>query len=186
MNDGLKEKLINTAHAKGICADGYRQMLGSADRGAMVEYYVANPDWCLERDFPTLQVLRDFFADEEDRGVFVDRVFDGEVLNERQAYVLHNCSGTVRVGLNVGRAIIPMLYIANGCRLRIEGVEPSGMGTMRDSRFRGGRDESRRPCTEGHLNGGAVRVPVEVFGENEVCAVDNGWVVFNVYKNGLI
>ena len=161
MNDGLKEKLINTAHAKGICAEGYRQMLGSADVNTMVDYYVANPDWCLERSFPDLQTLTEKFADCEDKGVFVNKTFHGEVLNERQAYIFHNCKGTIKVGLNVDKAIIPMLYLANGCRLRIVGV---------------GDIAPKIPS----------EVPVYVFGENELSAKDNKYVKFITYKHKLI
>ena len=159
--NNLKEKLINTAHAKGICAEGYRQMLGSADAGAMVDYYVANPDWCLERDFPTLGTLREHFADCVDKGVFVDRTFHGEVLNDLQTYIFHNCKGTIKVGLNIEKAIIPMLYLANNCQLEIIGV---------------GDVILNKPST----------VPVYIFGENEVDAKDNKYIKFNIYKNELI
>lgn len=159
--DNLKEILINTAHAKGICAEGYKQMLESADIDAMVDYYVANPDWCLERNFPTLQMLSEKFADCEDKGVFVGKTFHGELLNDLQTYIFHNCKGTIMVGLNVDKAIIPMLYLANGCRLRIVGV------------------------------GGIVpkvpsEVPIYVFGKNDYSARDNKYVEFNIYKHKLL
>lgn len=159
--DSLKDKLINTAHAKGICAEGYKQMLESADVDAMVDYYVAEPDWCLERDFPTLQMLRDHFPDAGNKGVFVDKTFHGELLNEQQAYVFHNCKGTIKVGLNVDKAIIPMLYLANECRLRIVGV---------------GDITPLKPS----------EVPIYTFGKNDVSAKNNKYVEFITYKHKLI
>lgn len=159
--DFLKEKLINTAHAKGICAEGYKQMLSAAGVNDMVEYYVANPDWCLERDFPDLQTLRRDFGNVGDKGVFVDRTFYGEVLNDLQTYIFHHCKGTVKVGLNVDKAIIPMIYLANGCRLRIVGV--------------GNPPQPARPS----------EVPVYVFGENCYSAHRNAYVTFRVYKSEL-
>ena len=157
----LKEVLIDTAHAKGICAEGYRQMLESSDIDAIVYYYVANPDWCLERDFPTLQTLSEKFSDYEDKGVFVNKTFHGEVLNDLQTYIFHNCKGTIKVGLNVDKAIIPMLYLANGCRLRIMGV---------------GEVIPKKPS----------EVPVYVFGMNDVSARDNKYVKFITYKHDLV
>lgn len=159
--NNIKDILINTAHAKGICAEGYKQMLGSTDANAMVDYYVHNPDWCLERDFPTLPILSEQFANCEDKGVFVNKTFHGEVLNDLQTYIFHNCKGTIKVGLNVEKAIIPMLYLANGCRLRIVGI---------------GEAVTKTPSV----------VPVYVFGKNDYSAKDNKYVNFSIYKNELI
>ena len=159
--DSLKDKLINTARAKGICPNGYKQMLESTDANAMVDYYVAEPDWCLERSFPSLAMLTESFANCEDKGVFVNKTFHGEVLNDLQTYIFHNCKGTIKVGLNVEKAIIPMLYLANGCRLRIVGV---------------GEIKPKTPS----------EVPVYVFGKNDYSARDNKYVEFNIYKHGLI
>ncbi len=161
MEKELKNTLISTAHDKGICADGYKQMLGSADADEMVDYYVANPDWCLERSFPDLQTLREHFSNVEDKGVFVDRTFHGEMLNDLQTYIFHNCKGTIKVGLNVDKAIIPMLYLANGCRLRIVGAGDS------------------IPVIPSE-------VPVYLFGKNDLSARDNKFVKFTTYKNELI
>lgn len=158
---GLKEKLINGAQAKGICAEGLDTMLNAADIGAMVDYYVENPDWCLERDFPSLQTLRDHFSDAGEKGVFVDRTFHGELLNDLQTYVFHNCKGTIKVGLNEDSCTIPMLYLANGCRLRIVGT-----GSVKPKK--------------------QSEVPLYVFGGNDYSAKDNKFVRFRIYKNGLL
>lgn len=153
--------LISTAREKGICAVGFRKMNESADVDALIGYYTAQPDWCLERNFPDLETLREHFADCGDKGVFVDRTFHGELLNDLQAYVFHNCKGTVKVGLNVDKCIIPMIYLANGCKLRIIGV---------------GDIVPRKPS----------EVPVYVFGKNEYSAKDNRYVKFLIYKHDLV
>lgn len=161
MKDGLKEQLIQAALAKGVCAEGYKHMVDSPDKDAMVNYYVANPDWCLERSFPDIEVLRDHFRDVTKMGVYVDHTFHGEVLNDLQTYIFHNCKGTIKVGLNVDKAIIPMLYLANCCELEIIGV--------------GDIIPRLKP-----------KVPIYVFGENEYTTKDNEFVKFITYKHGLI
>lgn len=161
MENRLKETLISAAHAEGICTEGYKQMLGSADVESMVDYYTANPDWCLERGFPDMKTLRKHFADISHKGVFVDHTFKGELLNDLQAYIFHNCKGTIKVGLNVDKAIIPMLYLANGCRLRIVGV---------------GEIVPEKPTV----------LPIYTFGKNDVSAKGNKYVEFITYKNELI
>lgn len=117
--EDIKEALTVAAREKGICAEGLRRMTGTADTEALVGYYTENPDWCMERNFPSLGYLRAHFADIGDKGVFVDREFRGELLNDCQAYIFHHCRGTVKVGLNIDKRIIPMLYFANGCKMTV-------------------------------------------------------------------
>ena len=37
-----------------------------------------------------------------------------------QAYICHDCKGTIKVAMDYDNAVIPMLYFANGCRMRVE------------------------------------------------------------------
>lgn len=160
--DFLKEKLINIADAKGICAEGHKTLLECADKDALVDYYVQNPDWCLECDFPTLQMLRDHFSDAGKMGVYVDHTFHGEVLNNLQTYIFHNCKGTIKVGLNVEKQLTPMLYLANGCRLRIVGDGDTEFVKCR------------------------TQIPIYTFGKNDLSARDNKFVTFKVYNHSMI
>lgn len=115
----LRENLMTSARSVGICKDGYSQMRGY-DRDGLVSYYVENPDWCIERGFPSLETLRREFSDIEDKGVFVGKTFDGEVFEKLQAYIFHDCKGTIKVAMDYDNAVIPMLYFANGCKIRVK------------------------------------------------------------------
>lgn len=150
---------MNGARLGGICADGYA-LMRSYDRDSLIDYYIKNPDWCLERNFPTLPVFREHFSDIEHKGIFVGKKFHGELLNDLQVYIFHNCKGTIKVGLNVDKAILPMLYLANGCRLRIVGT---GVCAKKPS-----------------------EIPVYTFGKNDVSARDNKFVRFKRYENDII
>lgn len=132
----LKTELLAEVKKKRICIPGYREM-GERDLDGLVEYYIANPDWCMERDFPTLASLRADFMGYSDKGVYIDRDFNGDRLDGRLVYVFHHCKGQIRVGLNINEAVIPMLYFANGCDMDVE-IEDG------------------------------VKVPVYIFGDNEV------------------
>lgn len=156
----LREQLIDIAHAKGICSDGFKQMLQSPDIDALVKYYIANPDWCMERDFPSLSFLREHFADIGNKGIFVDKEFNGELLNERQVYIFHHCKGTIKVSLNVDKAIIPMLYFANGCNVAIKVYSLPLLARM---------------C-----------IPIYIFGENEITTEDDGNVEYLAYRQDII
>ena len=114
----LKEVLMEDARRGGICAEGYAQMR-AYDRDELIDFYVENPDWCMERGFPSLKLLRREFSDIEDKGVFVGKTFDGEVFSEKQAYIFHDCKGAIRVAMDYDNAGIPMLYFANGCDITV-------------------------------------------------------------------
>jgi hypothetical protein len=159
MNE-LKDKLITGARVKGICADGLKELHHASELSEMIDYYITNPDWCMERDFPDIDTLRAEFSDIEDKGVFVDKVFNGELLNDRQVYIFHNCTGVIKVALNVEKAIAPMLYFANGCRLKIVGT---------------GDAKPRVLAT----------VPLYIFGDNKIVAQHNWYVRFAPYHTNI-
>lgn len=124
MEEDIRQTLMNGARASGICAEGYGAMRGY-DRDGLIAYYLANPDWCLERGFPSLPLLRKEFSDISGKGVFIGRTFNGEVFDRLQTYIFHDCRGTIRVAMDYDRAVIPMLYFANGCNIRVECEQPN-------------------------------------------------------------
>lgn len=114
----LKETLMNDARRGGICAEGYGLMRGY-DREGLIDYYLAHLTWGMKRGFPSLELLHREFSDIEDKGVFVGKTFDGEVFDKLQTYIFHDCKGTIRVAMDYDNAVIPMLYFANGCNIRV-------------------------------------------------------------------
>lgn len=120
--DYLKNKLMQGARDKGICLEGYETMRGRNLDG-LINYYIQNPDWCLERNFPDLQTLATRFSDLSHKGIYVNTTFHGEVLNDLQAYIFHNCKGVIKTRLNLALKIIPMFYFANNCDITIECME---------------------------------------------------------------
>lgn len=142
--EGLMVKLSKEAQRAGICAKGLARLEGIRDADSLLDFYTENPDWCLERGFPTWETLRemgrDFGEEMERHGVYLDREFEGEILTERQTYVFLGCRGKVRTGLNIEKGVIPMLYFAGG--------NDMGIGEMAGT-------------------GPGVKVPVYLFGEEE-------------------
>lgn len=118
----LKETLMDSARRVGICAPGYELMRGY-DRTGLVDYYIQNPDWCIERGFPSLDLLRSEFLDVKDKGVYVGETFNGETFDKLQSYIFHDCKGTIRVAMDYDNEVIPMLYFANGCDMRVECIQ---------------------------------------------------------------
>ena len=150
-----KKRLRREASAYGMCREN-RDALESLDtKEEAIALYKKTIDWALEKGYPRFSTIQRDFCDCERYGIFVNKVFHGELLDDQQVYVFHHCSGRVRTGLNVGKKIIPMMYFANGCDITISGAGPAGL---------------------------AVRVPLYVFGQNSVFAQSSEDVVFTTYK----
>lgn len=155
MDKQWKRQLRREASAHGMCAE-YRDGLGSVEtKHDAIVLYKRCIDWALEEGYPSIETIRRDFKDCEVDGIFVDKVFHGETLNDQQVYVFHNCSGTIRVGLNIKRRIIPMLYFANGCDMDIKGISGSAM---------------------------QVAVPLYIFGQNRIGAEQSDDIVCKTYK----
>lgn len=152
----LKKMLLEAAVLKGICDEGQRKIAAS-NREGLVKFYLTNPDWAIERNIPDLQTLAREFSDLDEKGIFVGRDFHGETFSDRLVYVFHNCRGTIKVGLNIKKGLAPMLYVANGCRLRIIGV---------------GEDSQAAP----------MLIPLHIFGKNDISARNNRYVQFSIFK----
>lgn len=123
-----------------------------------INLYKRTIDWALEEGYPCIQTLRRDFADCDAAGVFVGKHFDGEILDEQQVYVFHECTGTIRTGLNVDRAIIPMLYFANDCDMTVKGIPGTGHN---------------------------VRVPLYIFGDNHITCEQSEDIACVTYKFGV-
>ena len=141
MDTQWKRELRRLASAHGMCAENRRLLEYVDTKADAISLYKKTIDWALEEDYPGIDMLRRAFSDCESEGVFVDRQFNGEILDAKQVYVFHNCKGTICVRLNVSEKIIPMLYFANGCKMTVRHAD--------------GDDTS-------------IRVPLYVFGDNEI------------------
>lgn len=159
-DNDVRKTLMDIARNEGICGEGYKRMSESGIDG-LLSYYVQNPDWCMERSYPSIEEIRSLFSKEtlERHGVYVDKVFNGDLLDRKQAYIFHNCSGHINVALNYDDEIIPMLYFANGCDMVI-----------------GCRQENIFP----------IRVPIYIFGENTVKTEDTPNANFIIYRHNLL
>ena len=147
-----KEYLLRQARLHSMCTENLEGLRACETKADAVALYKKTIDWALEKNYPPVNFIRNEFGDCEDLGVFVDRDFHGELLNEHQCYVFHNCRGNIKVDLNVSKAIIPMLYFSNGCNLRITRAE-----TLLSSH---------------------IKVPLYIYSENTIVAKDTGNITF--------
>lgn len=102
-----------------MCLDNLDALRACQTKAEAINLYKKTIDWALERNYPSVNFIRNEFGDFEDMGIFVDKEFHGELLDEHQCYVFHNCRGNIKVDLNVEKKIIPMLYFANNCDVSV-------------------------------------------------------------------
>lgn len=156
MNPSWKEYLLRLGSLESMCTENMEALRACETKAEAVSLYKKTVDWALEKNYPSVNFIRNEFGDCEDQGIFIDRVFNGELLNEHQCYVFHNCRGRITVDINVSLKIIPMLYFANGCDLAVERAK--GSHTL------------------------PIRVPLYIFGDNHVVAEDDNGVTFKKYQ----
>lgn len=157
MTKGWKLYLQRLARLKGMCEDNRAYLAACEAKSDAIRLYKQTIDWALENDYPDLDFLKKEFSKSESDGVYVCKHFDGEILNKHQVYVFHNCTGTIRVGLNFAKKIIPMCYFANGCNMTILGIE--GERWLPD------------------------RVPLYIFGDNEIDAKNSNTIEVRIFKH---
>ena len=151
-----KDNLLRCGKLNSMCAENISALKECESKSDAIQLYKKTIDWALERGYPSLETLRSEFAECHDDGLFIDHTFNGETLNEHQVYIFHNCKGTIRVGLNSDKAIIPMLYFANGCEMKVEGI--NAVRVVPDI------------------------VPCYVFGGNSITAENDINAIFRIYR----
>ena len=147
-----KEYLLRQARLESMCTENMDALRACETKADAVALYKKTIDWALEKNYPPVNFIRNEFGDCEDLGIFVDKDFHGELLDEHQCYVFHNCRGHITVDLNVEKKIIPMLYFANGCNISV---------TRADS-----------------PHSLPIRGPLYIYGENTIIAKDTGNITF--------
>jgi hypothetical protein len=160
MSSNWKPYLQRLAREKKMCADNRAYLNACETKSDAIRIYKQTIDWALEQEYPDLDFLRKEFSQCQNEGLFIDHHFDGEVLNDQQVYIFHHCTGTIRVGLNFGKKIIPMCYFANDCDMTVLGIE--GEKLFPD------------------------RVPLYVFGDNKVKADNSEHIEVRIYKHPLV
>ena len=153
-----KPYLQRLAREHRMCADNRAYLSACETKEDAIRLYKQTIDWALEEEYPDLDFLRKEFADQQSQGIFIDHNFDGEILNEHQVYVFHHCTGTIRVGLNLAKKIIPMCYFANDCDMTILGVETADQ-FLPD------------------------RVPLYIFGKNKINAANSNTMEVRIYQH---
>lgn len=91
----LNIKLKTEAVGAGLCAEHTDRWNTGWNKAALVEYYKANPDWCLERHYPALTILKEYFNDDDTRqqGVYIDSFVTLRATG--LCYIFNNCKAGI-------------------------------------------------------------------------------------------
>lgn len=113
-------RIINYS-GRSLCAN-YRNPLERCETAAQaLRLYKNCISWALQEQYPTKNDLLNFMTKETlaENGVYVDMEFKGERIDNHICCVFLNCKGNLSTGLNVDKAIIPMIYLSDGSDLVI-------------------------------------------------------------------
>lgn len=157
MSNTWKSHLRHLAREKGMCADNRAYLNACECKEDAIRLYKQTIDWALENEYPDLDFLRKEFGNCQGEGIFIDHHFTGQPLSEHQVYVFHHCTGTIRVGLNLAKKIIPMCYFANNCDMTILGFDGERMFPD--------------------------RVPLYIFGDNKINASNSPTMEVRIYQH---
>ena len=157
MSLNWKPHLQRLAREHKMCAENRAYLNTCETKADAIRLYKQTIDWALEEGYPDLDFLRKEFSQCQGEGIFIDQHFTGQALCEHQVYVFHHCTGTIRVGLNLAKKIIPMCYFANNCDMTILGVE----------------EDKDYPD----------RVPLYIFGENKINATNSPTMEVRIYRH---
>lgn len=128
-NDSWKDKALHMVDTRIInysgrtLCDNYRRPLLRCDNEAQaLRLYKNCISWALQERYPTKEDLLEFASKDilADNGIYIDREFDGERIDGHICCVFLNCKGNISVGLNIKKAIIPMLYMSEGCDMEVD------------------------------------------------------------------
>lgn len=127
-NKWRKDKVIEMADTRIINYSGqslcsnYRNPLERCETAAQaLRLYKNCISWALLEQYPTKDDLLSFVSKEvlAENGVYIDTTFHGEHIDDHICCVFLNCKGRISTGLNMEKAIIPMLYLSEGSKLEI-------------------------------------------------------------------
>lgn len=124
-----KEKVIEMADTRIINYSGktlcnnYRNPLERCDTAAQaIRLYKNCISWALQERYPTKEDLLAFASKETlaENGVYINTEFNGERIDNHICSVFLGCKGWISTGLNIEKAIIPMLYLSEGSNLKVK------------------------------------------------------------------
>lgn len=118
----MAENRVITYSGTTLCDNYHGPLKRCHSASQAIRLYKNCISWALQEQYPTKEDLL-LFADREtlaENGVFIDKHFEGELINNHICCVFLNCTGDIRVRLNLEKTIIPMLYLSDGSKLRVE------------------------------------------------------------------
>lgn len=123
MNENWKQELEDSAQSLEMCKPYLFTLKNKiTNKKDALRLYKAGIDWALENNYPGIDFLRKHFSikELECMGIYIDREFHGETINDHIFQVFHNCTGNIKVEMNMQKVIIPTLYLASGSNMKVE------------------------------------------------------------------
>lgn len=104
-----------------LCGNYRNPLEGCRTAAQAIRLFKNCISWALQERYPTKEDLLSFTSKETlaENGVYIDTTFYGERIADHICCVFMNCKGHISTGLNIEKAIIPMIYLSEGSNLEI-------------------------------------------------------------------
>ena len=111
----LSAKMKKEAVGLGLCEQWQGEWADDASKDDMAEKFVMGQDFCIEHDWPGVEVIKRNFGDVMHRhGVYADETFEAEGL--QSLIMVGRCEGKLKVD---GRGV-SSVYVRHNSRLHVE------------------------------------------------------------------
>ena len=115
-NIDWKADFLNEIDSHNVCGCYHGLIERAKTFDDTLKFYKRGIDWCLRNNSPSIDCFRKYKEQLEPLGIYIDRTFNGEEIDEHARIVFLNCNGNViiRKSLNM----IPEIYLANGSNVQ--------------------------------------------------------------------
>ncbi|SDE15177.1 hypothetical protein [Riemerella columbipharyngis] len=87
------KEIIREAARKGLCKEWQRDMKNSPTLSTLCDMYFRGDDWAMRKDFPSLEILREFKAQTQEYGLYTD--FEGNISNVMRTALFGNSKAEI-------------------------------------------------------------------------------------------
>lgn len=118
----LIKELKNIAIESGLCNE-HQLAWDYNSLENILNYYKTNANWCMERNYPSLDYITNKFDNEIllNTDIFINKNFDTEspLYCDNPIYIFHNCSGFIHISFNREKKNYPIIYVGNNSNIHI-------------------------------------------------------------------
>lgn len=114
------KSIVKEAKQVGLCQQWYKDFLRDHSLKTLCQKYFEGLDWAMEKDFPSIDVLRHYVGLSDTYGIHTD--FIGEITNEYNVLQRHGFFGASSASFKAGDFSVSEIVVRHDSKLKINAV----------------------------------------------------------------